>query len=75
MTAYGEMRMRQAEANMAMSRAMTGYAYRNVGRPAHAWLLRHKLVNDAVGVAADVVGVVAGVVFIGDAVVALRRPY
>lgn len=64
MIAYGESQMRQAEANMAMSRAITGYVNSNVWQPAHAWLLKHKLVNDAVGVAADVVGVVAGAVFI-----------
>ena len=64
MTAYGESQMREAEAKMATSRAVTGYVDRNIWQPAHAWLLRHKLVNDAVGVAADVVGVVAGVVFI-----------
>ena len=47
---------------MAMANAVGGFADRTMWQPTHAFLLRHKLWADAIGVAADVVGMVAGVV-------------
>ena len=60
MEMYGESQLQEARANQAMAAAVGGFVDRTMWQPAHAFLLRHKLWADAIGVAADVVGVVAG---------------
>lgn len=63
MTAYGESELRNAEATMAASQALGAMVDRGMWQPTHEWLQKHKLIADGLGVAVDVVGVVAGVAF------------
>ncbi|WP_442680174.1 hypothetical protein ACSBM8_02905 [Sphingomonas sp. ASY06-1R] len=60
MELYGQSKLQEAQANLAMAHAVSGFVDRNMWQPTHAFLLRHRLWADAIGVAADVVGVVAG---------------
>ena len=60
----GEAQLQQAQANMAVGQAIDTAVEQHVWLPVHEFLLRHKLVADGVGVALDVVGVVAGGVFV-----------
>ncbi len=60
----GEAEIQDAEAQQAASRAMVAEFQDRVWQPVHTFLLRHKLAADTAGVALDVVGVAAGVVFL-----------
>lgn len=60
----GEAELANAEIQMAGARAMTEAVRDNIWEPAHQYLLRHKKVADGVGVAVDVIGVIAGAAFV-----------
>ena len=60
----GEAEIDSAQAQMAASQAMFGAVRDNVWEPAHQYLLRHKKLADGLGVAVDVIGVIAGVAFV-----------
>ena len=64
MEIQGEAQLEEAQADLAMGQAIDSAIEKHVWLPVHDFLLRHKLLADGVGVALDVVGVVAGVVFI-----------
>ncbi len=67
MAIQGEASLLQAQTDLAMGAAVDTAVERHIWLPAHEFLLRHKLVADGVGVALDVVGVVAGTVFVVSA--------
>lgn len=60
----GQAEIDNARAQMAMSRAVIGAVRDDIWEPAHKYLMRHKKVADGVGVAVDVIGVVAGAAFV-----------
>ncbi len=64
MEIQGEAEMQQGQAQLAMGEAIDSAIEKHIWLPVHDFLLRHKLLADGVGVALDVVGVVAGAVFI-----------
>ena len=64
MQAEGEAEIAKAQANQAASEALYRGVRDNVWEPAHKFLQRHKVMADGVGVAIDVVGVIAGVAFV-----------
>ena len=64
MEIQGEAEMEQGQAQLAMGQAIDSSIEKHIWLPVHDFLLRHKLLADAAGVALDVVGVVAGAVFI-----------
>ncbi len=64
MEIQGEAQMQQSQADLAMGQAIDSTIEKHVWLPIHDFLLRHKLLADGVGVALDVVGVVAGVAFV-----------
>ena len=64
MEIQGEAEMQQGQADLAMGQAIDSAIEKHIWLPVHDFLLRHKLLADGVGVALDVVGVVAGVVFV-----------
>ena len=59
----GEAQLQQAQTDLAVGQAIDSAVEQHIWLPVHEFLLRHKLVADGVGVALDVVGVVAGVAF------------
>jgi hypothetical protein len=60
----GGAEIQKGQAELAMGQAVDVAVERHIWLPVHEFLLRHKLLADGVGVALDVVGVVAGGVFI-----------
>ena len=60
----GEAQLQQAQTDLAVGQAIDSAVEQHIWLPVHEFLLRHKLVADGVGVALDVVGVVAGGVFV-----------
>lgn len=60
----GEAEIQKSQADLAAGQAIDSAIERHIWLPVHDFLLRHKLLADGVGVALDVVGVVAGAVFI-----------
>ena len=60
----GEAQLQQSQAELAEGQAVDDAIEKHIWLPVHEFLIRHKLLADGVGVALDVVGVVAGIVFI-----------
>ncbi len=60
----GEAQIQESQANLAMGQAVDSAIERHIWLPVHQFLIRHKLLADGIGVALDVVGVVAGAIFI-----------
>ncbi len=60
----GQAEIDNAQAQMAMSQAVIGAVRDNVWEPAHRYLMRHKKLADGLGVAVDVIGVIAGAAFV-----------
>ncbi len=60
----GQAEIDRAQLQLAGNQAMAQEFRDHVWEPAHAFLLRHKLLADTAGVALDVVGVAAAVVFV-----------
>lgn len=60
----GESEIQQAQMQMAGDQAIAREFRDHVWEPTHQFLLRHKLLADTAGIALDVVGVAAAVVFI-----------
>ena len=60
----GDAEIAQGQAELAAGQAIDSAIETHIWLPVHDFLLRHKLLADGVGVALDVVGVVAGAVFI-----------
>lgn len=60
----GEAEIQQGQAQLAMGQAIDSAIETHIWLPVHNFLIRHKLLADGIGVALDVVGVVAGAVFI-----------
>lgn len=64
MQAQGEAEIAEAQANQAAGEALYKGVRDNVWEPTHKFLLRHKVLADGIGVAIDVVGVIAGIAFV-----------
>lgn len=64
MEVSGEAQIQQAQADLAMGQAIDGAIERHIWLPVHQFLIRHKLLADGIGVALDVVGVMAGAIFV-----------
>lgn len=64
MTVMGEQELQREQINLAAAQEVDGAIEKHIWLPAHKFLIRHKLLADGLGVALDVVGVVAGAVFI-----------
>ena len=64
MQTEGEAEMAQAQADQAAGDLLYRGVRDNVWEPAHKFLMRHKVLADGIGVAIDVVGVVAGIAFV-----------
>ncbi len=60
----GEAEIQKSQADLAMGQAIDSAIEEHVWLPVHDFLIRHKLLADGIGVALDVVGVIAGAVFI-----------
>lgn len=60
----GQAEIDNAQAQLAMSQAVIGAVRDNVWEPAHQYLMRHKKAADGVGIAVDVIGVIAGAAFV-----------
>ena len=60
----GEAQLQQSQAELAEGQAVDDAIEKHIWLPVHEFLIRHKLLADGVGVALDVVGVVAGAVFV-----------
>lgn len=60
----GEAEIANAQAQMAGAQAIMHWAHDDVWEPAHRWLLHHKKTADGLGVAIDIIGVAAAVVFV-----------
>ena len=60
----GKAEMAQADAQAAAGQAIYQAARDDVWEPTHRFLQRHKMLADGIGVAIDVVGVIAGVAFV-----------
>ena len=60
----GEAQIAQGQAEAAAGQAIYQGVRDNVWEPAHGFLIRHKVLADGIGVAIDVIGVIAGVAFV-----------
>ena len=60
----GEAQIAQGQAEAAAGQAIYQGVRDNVWEPAHRFLIRHKVLADGIGVAIDVIGVLAGVAFV-----------
>lgn len=60
----GQAQIANSQAQIAGAQAMTHWAHDDVWEPAHRWLIGHKKTADGLGVAIDVIGVAAAVVFV-----------
>jgi hypothetical protein len=60
----GEAEMQKGEADLAMGQTIDSAMEKHIWLPLHDFLIRHKLLADGIGVALDVVGVIAGAVFV-----------
>ncbi len=56
--------MQKGEADLAMGQTIDSAMEKHIWLPLHDFLIRHKLLADGIGVALDVVGVIAGAVFV-----------
>lgn len=64
MEIQGEAALQTSQAQLAMGQMVDQTVETHIWLPVHEFLLRHKLLADGVGVALDVVGVLAGTVFV-----------
>ena len=60
----GKAEMAQSQAEAAAGQAIYQGVRDNVWEPTHQFLLRHKILADGIGLAIDVIGVIAGVAFV-----------
>jgi len=64
MEVEGQAQIANSQAQMAANRAMARWIHDDVWEPAHDWLIAHKKTADGIGVAIDLIGVAAAVVFV-----------